>query len=138
MPIWLPPLLTPIGVIIAACIAVYGYGRQKQLELDKGLIESRRSIYREFISLVPRLSDGTKDTQSKFIQLVSEMNVVATDEVLFAIGEFRKYMTDGNIEQRDGTKIKSLIAEIVLKMRKDCFSASKLDVATTKELLPLS
>jgi hypothetical protein len=138
MPIWLVPLLTPIGVIIAACIAVYGYGRQKQLELDKGLIESRRSIYREFISLVPRLSDGTKDTQSKFIQLVSEMNVVATDEVLFAIGEFRKYMTDGNIEQRDGTKIKSLIAEIVLKMRKDCFSASKLDVSTTKELLPLS
>jgi hypothetical protein len=138
MPIWLLPLLTPIGVIIAACIAVYGYGRQKQLELDKGLIESRRSIYREFISLVPRLSDGTKDTQSKFIQLVSEMNVVATDEVLFAIGEFRKYTTDGNNEQRDGTKIKSLIAEIVLEMRKDCFSASKLDVATTKELLPFS
>ena len=138
MPVWLPPLLTPIGVIIASCIAVYGYGRQKQLELDKGLVELRRSIYREFITLVPQLSDGTKETQSKFVQLTSEMNVVATDDVLFAIGKFRKYMTDRNIEQRESTIIKSLIAEIVLQMRKDCFSASKLDIVTTKELLPFS
>jgi hypothetical protein len=137
MPDWLTPLLTPIGVIIASCIAVYGYGRQKQLELHKGLIELRRSTYREFISLVPRLSDGTEETRSKYIQLVSEMNVVATDEVMFAIGEFMQYMNGKSIEQRDNTTIKSLIAKIVLRMRKDCFSASKLDIAITKELLPL-
>ena len=137
MPEWILPILTPIGVIIAACIAVYGYGRQKQLELDKGLIELRRAIYREFISLVPRLADGTEETRSKYIKIVSEMNVVATDEVMFAIGEFMQYMNGTSIEKRDNATIKALIAKIVLRMRKDCFSASKLDISITKELLPL-
>jgi hypothetical protein len=137
MPEWLTPLLTPIGVILAACIAVYGYGRQKQLELDKGLVELRRATYREFIALVPRLSDGTEDTRAKYIKLVSEMNVVATDEVMFAIGEFTKYMNVSNAEHRDNATIKALLAKIVLRMRKDCFSASKLDINLAKELLPI-
>lgn len=137
MPDWLPPLFTPIGVVIAACIAVFGYGRQKRLELEKGLIELRRSMYREFISLVPKLSDGTEETRSEFIRFVSEMNVVATDDVMFAIGEFMQYMNGTDPEQRDNSKIKALIAKVALRMRKDCFSASQLDINITKELLPL-
>ena len=66
------------------------------------------------------------------------MNVVATDEVMFAIGEFRQYMTnDVGPETRNGETIKALVAKIVLRMRKDCFSESQLDIDTTKKLLPL-
>jgi hypothetical protein len=138
MPDWLPSFLSTVGVTIAACIAVYGYGRQKQLELDKGLVELRRSTYREFISLIPNLSDRTRDTQTNYFKLVSEMNVVATDEVLSAIGEFTKYMTEKRDDPLDGEMVKTLIGKIVLSMRKDCFSASKLDIEIVKKLLPLS
>ena len=134
---WLVPLFIPIGVIAAASIAVFGYGRQKQLELDKSLIELRRSIYREFIALVPSMSDGTEETRLKYIKLVSELNVVGTDDVMFAIGEFMQYMNDTKVESRESTTIKALIAKIVLRMRKDCFSASKLDITIIKALLPL-
>jgi hypothetical protein len=137
MPEWILPILTPAGVITAAFIAVYGYGRQKRLELDKGLIELRRSMYREFISLVPQLSDGTEKTRAAYLKLISEMNVVATDHVMITIGKFKKYMSDKQPEGLDNAVIKSHLAEVVLAMRKDCFSESRLDVETTKTLLPL-
>ena len=126
-----------IAIPAATLVGSIAYVFQKYTDRKSALIELRRTIYREFISLIPQLTDKNKDTQAKYFKLVAEMNVLATDDVLLAIGEFTKYMAVRSDEQPDGETVKELIAEIVLRMRKDCFSASKLDIKITKKLLPL-
>jgi hypothetical protein len=137
---WWPAIAILLTSAVTAISAATVYWAQKAADRKSALIELRRSIYREFISLIPQLADNTKDTQAKYLKLVAEMNVVATDDVLFAIGEFTKYMITNNARsggQVDGETAKTLVAKIVLRMRKDCFSASKLDIEITKQLLPL-
>jgi hypothetical protein len=136
---WWPAIVILLTAAVTAISASTVYWAQKAADRKSALIELRRSIYREFISLVPQLGDKAKETQAKYFKLVAEMNVVATDDVLFAVGEFTKYLQTNNARsdgQLDDEKVKTLVAKIVLRMRKDCFSASKLDIEITKKLLP--
>ena len=131
------PFITPIGVIIAACIGVYGYSRQKKLELDKSLVETRRTLYRSYLSyLTASTDDRSAEARSKYLSVMAEMNVVGTDDVIFALSELTQYHNKVSLEDRDNETMKSLIAKIVLCMRNDCFSQSKLDLDTAKTLLP--
>ena len=133
------PFITPLGVIAAACIAVYGYGRQKKVELEKSLIETRRTLYRSYLSyLTTSTEDRSPENRSKYLAVRAELSVVGTDDVLFALSEFTQYTTKNSVEKRDNEMMKSLVAKIVLSMRKDCFSQSKLDLDTAKATLPFN
>jgi hypothetical protein len=134
---WWEVAIPQLGIICAATIAVWGYSRQKKVELEKSLVETRRTLYRNFLtSLTFSISDRTPEAHTKYLTASAELNVVATDDVLFAIGEFQQYANRTPIENRDNDTMKALIAKIVLRMRKDCFERSKLDINTAKELLP--
>jgi hypothetical protein len=130
-------VIPQLGIIFAATIAVWGYSKQKKVELEKSLVETRRTLYRNFLtSLTLSTRDQTPEAHAKYLAASAELNVVATDDVLFAVGEFQKYANVTPQEKRDNDTMKVLIAKVALQMRKDCFEKSKLDINIAKELLP--
>ena len=134
---WWELLMPQAGLIVAASIAIWGYGRQKNAELEKSLVEVRRSTYRSYLAHLPKLSAASTESRLTYNSLVAELTVIATDEVMFAIGEFTQYMNGVEPTKRQVDVYKTLIAKIVLRMRKDCFSQSQLDLKTTTALLPI-
>jgi hypothetical protein len=125
-------VIPQLGIIFAATIAVWGYSKQKKVELEKSLVETRRTLYRNFLtSLTLSTRDQTPETHAKYLAASAELN-----DVLFAVGEFQKYANVTPQEKRDNDTMKVLIAKVALQMRKDCFEKSKLDINIAKELLP--
>ncbi len=124
-----------IAILLTAISAAIVYWAQKAADRKSALIELRRTAYRDYLVHLTKLADSTT-SQTAYNSLVAELNVIGTDDVLFAIGEFNQYMNGIDSAKRQPEIYKKLIAKIVLRMRKDCFSESTLDIHTAAMLLP--
>lgn len=129
-------IISTFGLVIAAGLAIWGFSWQKSNELEKSLIELRRDAYRSFLEHLPNLGAGTRESRDKYNSLVSDLTVVGSDDVLYAVGEFTQYFRGTLPSDRKPDVYKKLIAKIVMRMRRDCFSQTKLDLDTTSNLIP--
>ena len=134
------PFITPLGVIAAAGIAVFGYGRQKKLELEKALIETRRETYRRYLSaLVNVFVQPGKESNDQHHLLCVDLSLVASDESLKKIGDLAKCIRgDGLGNKINAPAALKLIPAAVLAMRNDCFAKSNLNADDINTLLPFS
>ena len=129
-------VISSVGLIVAAIIAIWGYNRQKRTDLNASLVEQKRQAYRNYLALLPRVAQTAPNVLVEYNQAVADLNLVASDFTLCCIGEFNQYMFGTNEKTRDPEVYKKLLAKIAINMRKDCFEKTDLKLETLANTLP--
>jgi hypothetical protein len=129
-------IISSVGLIVAAFIAIFGYKRQKHSDLTATLVEQKRQAYRNFLAILPRVMQAAPNVLVEYNQAVADLNLVASDFTLICIGEFNQYMFATNGKTRDPEIYKKLLAKIAINMRKDCFEKTDLNLETMANTLP--
>jgi hypothetical protein len=129
-------IIASVALLLSAIVAVLGYERQKSADLKASLVETQRGAYRNFLTQLPKLANSSPEIQEEYYKAVADLNLVASDYVVFCVGEFSQYMNGTAPEKRDPKVYKKLIAKIAINMRKDCFKETELSLDTIAETLP--
>ena len=132
-----PLIFGMFTAVVTAVVAAVTYTYQKSVDRKNSLVETRRTLYRNYMSyLIRSITDRSVELHTSYDAVMLELTIVGTDDVIFAVGEFNQYANRVSQEDRDNEHMKSLIAKIVLCMRKDCFSKTELDLDTIRATLP--
>jgi hypothetical protein len=125
-------------------ISAYSY--QKYVDRKSALIELRRSTYLKYLALIARHAtdksadtntDKSADTNRELNQIYMELSVIASDEVVRAIGLFHDLSLGRKVKNPSPEPIEERLAASILLMRKDCFENTSLTRAEITSVTPL-
>jgi hypothetical protein len=125
-------------IILTGLFGVSAYSYQKYVDRKSALIELRRATYAKYLSLLSR--NTTKKTAASADEMYSaymEMSVIASDEVVRAVGSFHQLILGRDDKTFDAELVKDQLASAILSMRKDCFERSNLTREEVLSVTPL-
>ena len=136
MATWIPVLVSVLTVILGAITYLF----QKRRDRFEDLIKTRRSEYRKWIqNLYNILATDKPNALLDFNMSTNDLFLFASDAVMLAVGEFKKYMskTSPGGEERNMKTVGALLANVVEQMRNDCFEKTNLPNTAIREILPI-
>lgn len=128
-------MLAPtVAAFVASLLAFHAYRANAKTTRNETLLAKRREIFAEYVKVVQLNMIGHNNAaayQSAFANLF----IHGTDDVIRAVSSFHNSMADkvGNINSLEAAEN---YARMIMLMREDCFSSTKLGIEDLKKLLP--
>lgn len=136
-PLWiiLGKLLAPVvAALVASLVAIYAFRANAKITRNETLLAKRREIYSEYAKTLQLNMIGHKD-QSTYQAAFASIYIYGTDDVINKVSTMHKTMAD-NAGSIDARKAKDAYIQMIVAMRKDCFSETKLDLDELEDFLP--
>jgi hypothetical protein len=125
-------------IVLTGLFGISAYSYQKYVDRKSALIELRRSTYLKYLALIARhATDKSADTNRELHQIYMELSVIASDEVVRAIGLFHDLSLGRKVKSPSPEPIEERLAATILLMRKDCFENTSLTRAEITSVTPL-
>lgn len=136
---YMPMIVSLLG--IGGAVASYSY--QRVVDRRAALIELRRSAYRNYLNAFMAMSDSPErvdDIRRNLYQSEVELLVVGSDKVVQKVGALSRFYADTNDDRfnRDGGKVRLLVADVCREMRADCFEKTELTIEEIQRLVPIA
>lgn len=129
-----------IVVVITASMGILTYLFQKRTDRRNELIKLRQLEYRKYLdAFQTTINENSKESLGDYHKTLLNLFVVASDQVISAVGNLNKYMAEtspGSVKERDILKVGELLAISLKAMRKDCFEKSELMDKDVRNILP--
>jgi hypothetical protein len=128
---------TLIAIPAAALVGSIAYRLQKSVDRKSALIELRRKAYTNYLDALCKLiADKSPENNAAYNSKLMELSAVASDEVVVKIGKMRNlFGSSGLPPNADKETSESILGDMVISMRKDCFQKSKL---TTDDIVNIT
>ena len=151
--------IAAIGVVIAAVIAKQGvesyreqkridaesYRQQREIDRREEVVKRQRAEYERYFELfwlLQRLvvdSEEHKVAHSAYEIARDHLSFYASDEGLRKVNKFHKYIVEHPVAaDKDLDTIKTLYADMIIALRRDCLGETHLTVEELKSQLTLS
>jgi hypothetical protein len=125
-------------IVLTGIFGVIAYWYQKYVDRKSALIELRRATYSKYLALIARhATDKSDKTNIELNQIYLELSVIASDDVVRAIGSFQDLSLGREIKNPNSARIEDRLAATILLMRKDCFEKTNLTAAEITSVTPL-
>jgi hypothetical protein len=125
-------------IVLTGIFGVIAYWYQKYVDRKSALIELRRATYSKYLALIARhATDKSDKTNIELNQIYLELSVIASDDVVRAIGSFHDLSLGREIKNPNSARIEDRLAATILLMRKDCFEKTNLTAAEIISVTPL-
>lgn len=137
-----PQVLGPIVVaLIVAAAGFFGYGRQKEADRRYDLVKLKQKEYERYLNAFQEASrwkgvdnDKHAEAESTYHNTQNYMLLHASEEVVKAVHAAHTYYVDSEVV--DWRTYKRLYAEMIIAMRKDGYTPTKLSVQEVAENIP--
>ncbi len=135
--LWLALANLPIPIIatlIASITAIVAYHINARINRREALVAKRREVFADYVKAF-QLNISGQNNKLDYSSALAGVYIYGTDDVIRRVAAFHRTMAD-KAGQVDTDAASSAYIHMIIAMRKDCYSATKLDFDELKKLLP--